>query len=186
MLVAQSCQTLCDPMRPARLLCPWDSPAKNTGAGCHALHQEIFPTQGSNLRLLRCRQILYHLNHQGSPDPKEDLCKHCVILAHRIPFTRLWYHHLCRHHVTACWCNGENARRNVSLCYGVCDSTPHWFREEPIFGLDKRKNHPPPQELSGGPSGQADRPLSQEGWACWSAVCACPGLGSCQEWSLQL
>ena len=147
MLVAQSCQTLCDPMRPARLLCPWDSPAKNTGAGCHALHQEIFPTQGSNLRLLRCRQILYHLNHQGSPDPKEDLCKHCVILAHRIPFTRLWYHHLCRHHVTACWCNGENARRNVSLCYGVCDSTPHWFREEPIFGLDKRKTHPPPQEL---------------------------------------
>lgn len=30
---------------------------------------------------------------------------------------------------------------------------------------------PPPAELSGGPSGQADRPLSQDGWACWSAVC---------------
>ena len=29
-----------------------DSPGKNTGVGCHALFQGIFPTQGSNLRLL--------------------------------------------------------------------------------------------------------------------------------------
>ena len=32
---------------PARLLCPWDSPGQNTGVGCHALLQGIFPTQGS-------------------------------------------------------------------------------------------------------------------------------------------
>ena len=25
------------------LLCPWDSPGKNTGVGCHALFQGIFP-----------------------------------------------------------------------------------------------------------------------------------------------
>ena len=36
----------------ARLLCPWDSPGKNTGVGCHTLLQGIFPTQGSNLCLL--------------------------------------------------------------------------------------------------------------------------------------
>ena len=36
---------------PARLLCPWDSPGKNAGVGCHALFQGIFPTQGSNLGL---------------------------------------------------------------------------------------------------------------------------------------
>ena len=35
-----------------RLLWPWDSPGKNTGVGCHALLQGIFPTQGSNQRLL--------------------------------------------------------------------------------------------------------------------------------------
>ena len=34
-----------------RLLCPWDSPGKNTGVRCHALLQDIFPTQGSNLSL---------------------------------------------------------------------------------------------------------------------------------------
>ena len=27
--------------QPARLLCPWDSPGKNTGVGCHALLQGI-------------------------------------------------------------------------------------------------------------------------------------------------
>ena len=33
----------------------------------HSLLQGIFPTQGSNLGLLHCRQILHHLSHQGSP-----------------------------------------------------------------------------------------------------------------------
>ena len=35
--------------------------------GCHFLPQRIFLTQGSNPHLLLCRQILYHLSHQGSP-----------------------------------------------------------------------------------------------------------------------
>ena len=36
----QSCPTLCDPRRqPTRLPRPWDSPGKNTGAGCHFLLQ---------------------------------------------------------------------------------------------------------------------------------------------------
>ena len=52
---------------PAKLLCPWNSPGKNTGVGCHSLLQGIFPTQGSNPCLLHCRQILYCLSHQGSP-----------------------------------------------------------------------------------------------------------------------
>ena len=37
---------------PVRLLCPWDSPGKNTGMSCCALLQVIFPAQGSNLCLL--------------------------------------------------------------------------------------------------------------------------------------
>ena len=52
--VTQSWLTLCDPcgLCPARLLCPWDFPGHNTGVGCHFLLQGIFPTKGSNLRLL--------------------------------------------------------------------------------------------------------------------------------------
>ena len=33
---------------PARPLCPWNSPGKNTGADYHSLLQRIFPNQGSN------------------------------------------------------------------------------------------------------------------------------------------
>ena len=70
-LVAQSCLTLCDPMdcSPPGSSVHGDSPGKNTGVGCQALLQGVFPTQGSNPGLLHCRQILYHLNHQGSPIP---------------------------------------------------------------------------------------------------------------------
>ena len=35
--------------------------------GSHFLLEGVFPTQGSNLGLLHCRQILYCLSHQGSP-----------------------------------------------------------------------------------------------------------------------
>ena len=37
-------------LQPTWLLCPRDSPGKNTGMGCHAILQRIFLTQGSNLR----------------------------------------------------------------------------------------------------------------------------------------
>ena len=50
-----------------RVLCPWNSPGKNTGVGCHSLLQGSFLTQGLNQGLLHCRWILDHLSHQGSP-----------------------------------------------------------------------------------------------------------------------
>ena len=81
-LVSQSCPTLCNPIG-CRLLCPWDSPDKNTEVGCHFLLQGTFPTNGLNPGLLHCRQILYHLNHQGSPN---------VYLSHFVyPFSCRWY-----------------------------------------------------------------------------------------------
>ena len=68
-LVTQSCLTLCDAMDcslPGSSV-HGDSPGKNTGVGCHALLQGIFPTQGSNPDLPQCRQILYCLSHHGRP-----------------------------------------------------------------------------------------------------------------------
>ena len=62
--VPQSCPTLCG-LQPARLLCPWDSPGKNSGVGCHFLLQGIFLTQRLNLGLLHCSQIPYRLSHQA-------------------------------------------------------------------------------------------------------------------------
>ena len=82
-LVNQSCPTLCDPM-------DYSSPGssvhgilqKNTGVGSQPLPQGIFLTQGSNLGLLRCRQILYLRSHQqsggasGAPYKYEALSPH--------------------------------------------------------------------------------------------------------------
>ena len=49
---------------PARHLCPWGSPGKNTGVNCHSLLRRIFPTQKSNPGLLHRRQIGYHLSYR--------------------------------------------------------------------------------------------------------------------------
>ena len=67
-LVAQSCPTLCDPVDCSPM-----------GSSVHGILQArilewvailfprgVFLTQGSNPVLLHCREILYHLSHQGS------------------------------------------------------------------------------------------------------------------------
>ena len=43
-----------------------DSPGKNTGVGCHTLLRG-FSQPGIESRCQRCRWILYHFSHQGSP-----------------------------------------------------------------------------------------------------------------------
>ena len=68
MLVVKSCLTLCDPMD--------YSPPGSSVQGVlqarilirvrsHSLVQGIFLTRRSNSGLLRCRQIVHHLSHQG-------------------------------------------------------------------------------------------------------------------------
>ena len=42
-----SCSVVSDSL-PARVLCPWNSPGKNTRVGYHSPLPELFPTQGSN------------------------------------------------------------------------------------------------------------------------------------------
>uniref|UniRef100_A0A4W2BRM2 Tubulin polyglutamylase complex subunit 2 n=1 Tax=Bos indicus x Bos taurus TaxID=30522 RepID=A0A4W2BRM2_BOBOX len=67
-LVAKLCSTLCNPVN-----------CSPPGSSVHGILQVrilecvtipfsrgTFPTQGSNLGLLNCKQILYHLSHQGS------------------------------------------------------------------------------------------------------------------------
>ena len=53
-----------------RLLCPWDSPGKDTGVGYHFVLQRIFPTQGSNPYLLS------FLQWQADPSLLESPGKH--------------------------------------------------------------------------------------------------------------
>ena len=57
-------------LQPSRFLCPWDSPGKNAGVGCHALLQGIFPTQRWNpclLFLLHWHEVTLPLVPPGKP-----------------------------------------------------------------------------------------------------------------------
>ena len=56
-----------DALQPARLLCPWDFPGKNTRMGCHFLLQGIFLTPGLNPRLLHWQADSLPVSHLGSP-----------------------------------------------------------------------------------------------------------------------
>ena len=58
-----------------RLYSPWNSLGQGTGVSSLSLLQEIFLTQGLNLGLLYCRQILYQLSHKGSPSMGNGNCK---------------------------------------------------------------------------------------------------------------
>ena len=85
-LAIQSCLTLCNLMDcspPGTSVCG-DSAGKNTGVGCHALLQGIYPIQGLNPGLPHCRWILYYLSHQGSPI--------CTYMSSKLemPLTRTW------------------------------------------------------------------------------------------------
>ena len=96
----------------ARLLCPWDSPGKNTGVGNHALLQGVFPTQGSSPCIWSLLPWQVHslplAPHRGFPEMVKNLpamqgpwvlflnqedplekgtATHSSILARKIPWT---------------------------------------------------------------------------------------------------
>ena len=58
MLVAQSRPALCD-------LMDCNPPGKNTVVGSQLLLHGLFPTKRLSMGLLHCKQIFYHLSHQG-------------------------------------------------------------------------------------------------------------------------
>ena len=96
------------PGRTARLFCPWDSPGKNTGVGCHVLLQGIFKKKkslinskygglpgGTNDKKTKQNKKTTHLPMQETQvqslvweDPlEESMTTHSSILAWRILWT---------------------------------------------------------------------------------------------------
>ena len=78
-------------LQPARLLCPWNFPGKNTGVGYHFLLQRIFPTQGSNpclLHLLHWQLDSLPLAPPGKPQLDTlDSIKQASGTWHVLPYT---------------------------------------------------------------------------------------------------
>ena len=98
-LIIKSCLTFWWPqgLYPARLLCPWDFPSKNTGVGCHFPLQGIFPTQESNLHLLHWQVCSL------PPEPPGKVSSNCPrssqqtssqgLLAWNMPDSLIYIHH---------------------------------------------------------------------------------------------
>ena len=59
-----------DWMKPTRLLCPWGSPGKNIGVGCHFLLQGVFLNPGLNPRPLHRQEDFLTLSHCKVPPPQ--------------------------------------------------------------------------------------------------------------------
>ena len=90
MCVCVSCSVMSDSLWPHGLYSPPGSSIHGILqarmlVGSHSLLQEIFPTQGSNLGLLHCRQIFYHLSHQG-----QSYCNWYIFL--NCLFIHFWLH----------------------------------------------------------------------------------------------
>ena len=69
-IVTKWCLTLMQPcgLWSPRLLCPWDSQTRILEWVAIPFSRGSSWPRESNLGLLHCRQILYHLSHQGSPN----------------------------------------------------------------------------------------------------------------------
>ena len=121
-----------NPQQPSRLLCPWNSPGKNTGVGCHSLLQRIFPTKGSNPGL-HCRQILYHLSHREPTwDRIQPLIRRATGFLMFITFPPLggFSHSISMTMATISWKNPTSGKFGLhwelpSLTYGWC---PEWTK----------------------------------------------------------
>ena len=87
---------------------PWTR-GNGTGVDCHFLLQGIFPTQGSNPGLQHCRQMLYRLSHQGSPEGKKGGAKPCTYKGESFPmYSR---NHVCQgSKMEACMVRGANRK----------------------------------------------------------------------------
>ena len=71
-LVAQPCPLFVTPWIIAfQLLCPWNSPGKNTGVGCHFLHQGFFLTQGLRIAGIAIPGIAFQADSLPSEPPEK-------------------------------------------------------------------------------------------------------------------
>ena len=79
---------------PARLLCPFSFPGKNTAVGSHSLLQGISLTKGLNSDLLQCKQI----SLPSEPPGKPELVELYGLSTHFLEASQMHAHHPCKLH----------------------------------------------------------------------------------------
>ena len=130
-------------LQPNRLLCPGDSPGKNTGVGCHALPQGNRPHPGTELPSLysSCagRWVLHLQRHVGSPSSLGYAVKALACGKPVVPGLRSVAPCLSVSHTVMCLCQSHNP---VILIYPPLASpvaTISWFSlSASLFLFDKQ------------------------------------------------
>ena len=84
-------------LQPARLLCPWDSPGKNTGVGCHALLQGILPNPGIEPKSPASPALQEDFS-RAEPwgSPREVLGSYFVLERDAVHWRNPWWYPRCR------------------------------------------------------------------------------------------
>ena len=149
------CSVVSDSLRPhglqlTRLLCPWNSPGKNTGVACHFLLQGIFPTQGLNsclwhlmhwqadsLPLCHLRSlasIAFHFKSSKTTSQKRKKLEHKIKNKKELPTSPIVYHaHAIK---LSCCCVLIMQCNLLSQCvcikFNYCN--PCWFSGDSILG----------------------------------------------------
>ena len=106
---------------PPASFCPWDSPGKNTGVGCCAILQGIFPTQGSNPHLL-C-----FLHGRAGSLPLVPPGKHTHLHLHTHTHTHLQIHAYMHKHIYTCMHAQSCLTRCNSMDLSPPGSSVHGF-----------------------------------------------------------
>ena len=118
-----------------------DSPGKNTGVGCHALLQGMFPTQGPNPGLLHCRRFFTDwATREAQLHYRWD---HMNLLTFRSSWSTKWQFHMfwannihhvkCRGRWSTSW--NPDAGRNINKLRYADDTTLMAESEEELKGL---------------------------------------------------
>ena len=92
---------------------------------CHFLLQGIFPTQELNPGLLHCRQMLYHLSHQGTSYEIKITVKNknkTTTKFHRFTKARKGWEGLCPCLQTTSCTSANSVRRGCHLINERCES----------------------------------------------------------------
>ena len=104
---SESYSVVSNPLWPRGPYSLWDSPGQHAGVASLSLLQGIFPPQGWNPGLPRCRRILYQLSQQGGPT-----WSWCAILLVLVGFSLLVF----------CWGLTRLYSSGTSACnFCVCD-----------------------------------------------------------------
>ena len=108
-------------LQSSRLLCPWDSPGKNTGVGVHALLQEIFLAKGSNPCLLCLLHWLADNLPLGPPGKSGNTNES---ESHSVVSNSLWPHGLYSLWNTPCQNTGVGSRSLLQGIFPIQESDP--------------------------------------------------------------